>query len=117
MKIADYQSIDSKRMDDGKIVKGVTGRVAIGKDDGAENFCMRIFELDKDGFTPRHTHDWEHEIFVHAGEGEFFSNGEWIPAKAGFTVFIPGGEEHQIRNVGENKFVFVCLIPKGVQEL
>ncbi len=32
-------------------------------------------------------------------------------------LFIPGNEEHQIRNVGESPLVFVFLIPAGVAEL
>ncbi|MCP3923608.1 MAG: cupin domain-containing protein [Desulfobacterales bacterium] len=116
MKVIHYSEAPSKRMD-GETVKGVTGRVTIGKDDGAENFCMRVFELDKDGFTPRHVHEWEHEIVVIDGNGEFFKEGKWISASKGYTVFIPGMEEHQIRNAGDEKFIFACLIPKGVQEL
>ncbi len=54
------------------MVQNVAGRVMIGKEDGAQNFCMRMFEMGKDGYTPRHTHDWEHEIFVLVGKGEVF---------------------------------------------
>lgn len=66
-----------------EMVKNVAGRVMIGKEDGAKNFCMRMFEMDKDGYTPRHTHDWEHEIFVIAGKGEVFIEDKWHPATTG----------------------------------
>jgi len=116
MKVLDYRKAESQKFDGGP-AKGVTGRVAIGKDDGAGNFCMRVFEVEPGGFTPKHSHDWEHEIFFHAGDGEVYSNGDWLPAKAGSAVFIPGNEEHQIKNVGESVLTFVCLIPAGPPEL
>ncbi|MES0445310.1 MAG: hypothetical protein ABUJ92_02085 [Desulfobacterales bacterium] len=68
MKIQKYSEIKPTRFDS-DIAKGVAGRVLIGKDDGANNFCMRIFELFKGGYSPLHSHDWEHEIFVYSGKG------------------------------------------------
>lgn len=97
--------------------QGVTGRIVIGQADGAPHFCMRRFDLAPQGHTPRHAHAWEHEIFFHAGSGEVLHRGEWRPVRAGDAVFIPGGEEHQIRNSGENALVFLCLIPAGAPEL
>lgn len=97
--------------------KGVTGRVVIGKDDGASHFCMRVFELSEGGYSPRHTHEWEHEIFIHSGDGEVYNNGKWSKISKGFIIFIPGNEEHQIRNTGNDPLIFVCLIPSGAPEL
>lgn len=116
MKIIQYKDAEAKRFD-AENVKAVTGRVVIGGADGAKNFCMRVFELEPGGYTPRHSHDWEHEIFVHAGRGEAFSGGGWKELSPGSVLFIPGGEEHQIRNAGAETFVFVCLIPAGPPEL
>lgn len=116
MKIVQYEAIPGQQFN-GEAVKNVTGRIAIGKDDGAPNFCMRVFTVGVDGYTPRHSHEWEHEIFVHAGKGQVFQNGEWRNVEAGTTIFVPGNEEHQLRNNGESDFTFVCLIPKGVAEL
>lgn len=98
-------------------VKGVAARVVIGKADGADNFCMRVFEIAAGGNTPLHTHDWEHEMFIHAGSGEIFGNGRWNPVKPGSVVFIPGSEEHQIRNTGSGSLVVVCLVPSFAPEL
>jgi quercetin dioxygenase-like cupin family protein len=98
-------------------VKGVEGRVLIGRDDGAANFCMRLFSVTEGGYSPRHAHAWEHEIFIHSGKGEAYSNGQWIPVTPGTALFIPGNEEHQLRNTGREPLVFVCLIPSGVPEL
>ena len=116
MKIINYTQATSHAFDN-ETVKGVTGRVVIGKDDGAQNFCMRVFTVAAGGFTPRHSHAWEHEVFVHAGQGQMFRQGEWVDVKSGSVLFIPGGEEHQFKSTGSDDFIFVCLIPTGIAEI
>ena len=116
MKVIKYIDAPSKTFDS-EVVKGVRARVVIGKDDGALKFCMRVFEIDKGGFTPKHAHPWEHEIFIHQGQGQVYQNGAWIAVETNSVVFIPGDEEHQIKNTGESTLVFVCLIPSGPPEL
>ncbi|MBN2041115.1 MAG: cupin domain-containing protein [Spirochaetes bacterium] len=116
MKKVHYTDIKPTHFDKGEI-KGVSARVLVGKNDGANNFCMRIFEISPDGHTPRHSHNWEHEIFYHSGEGEVYNEGKWHSIRAGSVVFIPPNEEHQIKNTGREMLTFVCLIPSGVPEL
>lgn len=117
MKIVSHYSDITSRYFDSEAVKGVTGRIAIGKEDGAPNFCMRLFTIAPGGFTPRHSHEWEHEILIHAGSGQVFQTGKWVDISAGSVLFIPGNEEHQLRNSSDEDFVFACLIPKGAPEL
>lgn len=102
---------------DNDLVRGVTGRILIGQEMGAENFCMRLFELAPDGHTPCHEHAWEHEIFFHEGQGEILANGDWKAVERGSVAFVPGGAPHQIRNTGTTPLTFVCLVPKGAPEL
>ena len=116
MKLITYSDVKPTHFDSGP-AKGVAGRVLIGQADGAENFCMRAFEIAPGGHTPKHTHDWEHEMFVHAGQGEVYGNGQWHKVKAGKVLFMPANEEHQIRNTGKELLIVVCLIPKGAPEL
>ena len=97
--------------------KGIAGRVVIGKKDNANSFCMRVFEIAPGGHSVMHSHEWEHEVFVHSGEGEVYGNGQWYPVKAGNVVFIPGNEEHQFRSTGQGRLTFVCLVPSGAPEL
>ena len=98
-------------------VKNVAGRVLVGQDDGASNFCMRLFEIGPGGNTPRHTHDWEHEVFVHAGSGEVFIDGKWHPVTAGTAVFVPPNADHQFRNPGADTLTFICLVPNQAPEM
>ena len=116
MKIIPYSEILPTHFND-EPARGVAGRVAIGKADGAANFCMRVFELEDKGYTPCHRHPWEHEIFIHKGYGEVLCHGDWKPVAPGTAIFIPGNEEHQIRNASNEPLVFICLIPSGVDEL
>jgi len=116
MKIIHYSNEESTYINN-DVAKEITGRVVIGKKDGAENFCMRVFEIAENGYTPKHKHDWEHEIFFHKGEGLVYKNGEWVAVKTGSVAFIKGNEEHQIKNTGKTPLVFICLVPKSAPEM
>jgi quercetin dioxygenase-like cupin family protein len=116
MKIFGYHQIPPKRFDHNEM-KGVEGRVLIGKSDGAENYFMRIFEITPGGYTPKHTHDWEHEVFIHSGKGEVFTNGNWQPVHSEDVIFISANEEHQFRNNSQNVLIFICLIPSKAPEI
>ena len=116
MKILQYTDAKPAHFESGE-AKGVAGRVVVGKNDGANNFCMRVFEISAGGYTPQHSHDWEHGMFIHSGEGNIFGNGRWNPVKSGNVVFVPSNEEHQIRNHGKELLIVVCLVPSKAPEL
>jgi quercetin dioxygenase-like cupin family protein len=116
MKIIRFRQITPRNFENEEM-RGVAGRVLVGKREGAPNFIMRLFEVAPGGHTPKHTHDWEHELFVHSGKGEIFSEGTWHPLASEDAVFVPAKEEHQIRNSGAEKLVFLCLIPARAPEL
>lgn len=116
MKLKSYVDIKPTHFDNGP-ARGVAARVVIGKNDGALNFCMRVFEIAPGGHTPKHSHAWEHEMFIHAGAGEVYANGGWNPMKAGNAIFIPGQEEHQMKNTGREPLIVVCLVPGSAPEL
>ncbi|MCK4265796.1 MAG: cupin domain-containing protein [Thermoplasmata archaeon] len=92
-------------------VKDTTIRWLITKDDGADNFAMRIFTIQPGGHTPHHQHDWEHEIFVVEGEGMLRSGDDEEPFKTGDFAFIQSMEWHQVRNTGDKPVIMLCLIP------
>lgn len=87
-------------------------RLLLSEEDGAPNFRMRLFEVDEGGCSPYHSHDYEHEVLVLGGKGELRGQGETAhPLKPGDVVFVSANEEHQFRNIGSDKFKFICLIP------
>jgi quercetin dioxygenase-like cupin family protein len=116
MKVVQYAEVEATYFNNDK-AKDVAARVVLGKADGADNFCMRVFEISGGGNTPKHSHDWEHEMFIHHGEGEVYGNSRWNRVKAGNVLFIPCNEEHQIRNSGKDTLIVVCLVPAKAPEL
>ena len=116
MKIIHYKEAEAKTYL-GNAPTGVAGRVLIGKNDGAKDLCMRVFELEPGTYTGKHAHEWEHEVFVHSGKGSILRDGKWVPFAAESAIFIPGGEEHQLRNDGTEPLTFICVIPTGVPEM
>ncbi|MDD5093252.1 MAG: cupin domain-containing protein [Dehalococcoidia bacterium] len=116
MKLIQYIDVKATHLENDQ-AKGVDARVVIGKADGATNFCMRVFEISAGGYTPNHSHDWEHEMFIHSGKGEVYSDGKGNPVKPGSVIFIPANEIHQIRNTGKELLVMACLVPSKAPEL
>ena len=116
MKLINYTSVTPTHFSNDQ-AKGVAGRVVVGKNDGANNFCMRIFEIAPQGSTPKHVHPWEHEMFIHAGSGEIYGNGQWNPIEPGNAIFMPPNEEHQVRNTGRGLLILACLVPPVAPEL
>ena len=92
-------------------IKGVRMRRVIAEKEGAQNFVMRVFEVDPGGNTPLHTHDWEHEVFILNGTGVVVDQSDEYKVKSGDVIFVPGGEEHQFRNESDEALEFICLIP------
>ena len=99
------------------MAKGAIGRVVIGKADGDTSFCMRVFEIEPGGHSAKHSHEYEHQVFVHSGQGEIWNGEAWKEVAAGSIIYIPGGEEHQLRNNGRELLIFVCCIPERAPEL
>lgn len=92
-------------------ILGVKMRKVISEKEGAKNFIMRVFEIEKGGYTPLHKHDWEHEVFVLSGSGIVVGESGEIEIKSGDVIFVPGGEMHQFKNPGKENLEFICLIP------
>ena len=90
---------------------GITMKLLVGREDNAPNFAMRHFSIDPKGYTPSHSHDWEHEVLILSGEGELECEGEVTPIKNGDALFIPPNQNHQFRNVGSVQLDFICIVP------
>lgn len=93
--------------------QGCQVRWLLGERDGAPNFAMRQFEVAPGGFTPRHSHPYEHEVFILEGRGEVFEGDSPHPLAAGDVVFVKPDEVHQFRNTGDVPLKFLCLVPNS----
>ena len=91
--------------------EGVTMRLMVGRADGAPNFSMRHFTVEPGGQTPRHSHDYEHEVFVVGGAGRVEQDGEVQDLSAGDVVFVRPNTTHQFTNPGPEPLKFLCLVP------
>ncbi|HID77754.1 MAG TPA: cupin domain-containing protein [Planctomycetaceae bacterium] len=91
--------------------EGCRIRCLIGEADGAPSFTMRQFEIAEGGYTPRHSHGHEHEVFVLEGTGVVLEGNVEHPLAPGTVVFVPPNQEHQFRNTGTGPLKFLCLIP------
>ncbi len=97
-------------------VKGVKMAIMVGREDGAPNFSLRQFIVEPGGHSPRHSHDYEHEVFIVEGSGTVLLNGKEQPIKAGDVVYVPADHEHQFRAAGASPtspggMKFLCLVP------
>jgi quercetin dioxygenase-like cupin family protein len=109
MKFVPSTSIEAKEANEGASKLKV--RWLIAKETGAPNFAMRLFEMAPNGFSPKHTHPWEHEVFILEGEGTVLGGKEERKFKAGDAIFVLPDELHQFRNTGSKTVKFLCLVP------
>jgi len=86
-------------------------RWLITKGTGAQNFAMRLFEMEPGGHSPLHVHPWEHEVFILEGEGTVVGPEGERKFKPGDVIFIPPNEKHQLKNNGKKTVRFLCLVP------
>lgn len=114
MNIFHYKNVEAENIE-GESSK-VKIRWLINKEMGAENFAMRMFEIEQGGYTPFHIHNWEHEVFILDGEGLLVAEDEERLFRAGDVIFISPNEKHQFRNTGKNMMKILCLIPYSQEE-
>lgn len=86
-------------------------RRMVTQKDGAPNFAMRMFEVEPGGFTPYHSHSWEHENFIVEGEGVLTTEDGEVPFKAGDILYVEPNFTHNYKNTGDKILKFLCIIP------
>ena len=112
MKINHYEEVESKPVE----MEGASGcqvRWLVGEKDGAPTFAMRQFEVAPGGYTPRHHHPYEHEVFVLEGNGIVYDGDTGHPLTQGDVILVKPDEVHQFRNTGNAPMKFLCLIPNS----
>jgi quercetin dioxygenase-like cupin family protein len=86
---------------------------------GAEgpNFAMRRFRIDAGGHMPAHTNEVEHEQYVLSGHARVGIGANVCQVQGGDVVLIPARVPHWYRTVGDEPFVFLCLVPNRPDEI
>ncbi len=106
MKVSNYRDTEPTQE-----LSGVVRREVITAEDGAPNFCMRVFEVAPGSSTPSHSHPWEHEVFILSGRGVVAGErGESQVAKDS-VIFVASNEHHCFFNNGNEVLRFICVIP------
>jgi quercetin dioxygenase-like cupin family protein len=88
----------------------------VGEGDGAPNFAMRQFVVQPGGHTPRHSHPYEHEVFVLEGRGTVVEGNVEHSLRSGDVVYVAPDEVHQFRNTGSAPLKFLCLVPNSAKD-
>ncbi len=93
-------------------VCGVEKKVLISPSEGWEGYVMRVFEAEKGGNTPKHSHDWPHINYIIEGSGILHLDGVDHEIQKGSFAYIPGGKEHTFINTGSDKLILMCIVPE-----
>jgi len=97
-------------------MRGVSIRYLIVEEFGAPNFEMRYFELQKGSNTSLDQHSYEHEVFVLKGKGRLVVKDKEYFLRSNDAILIEPDEKHQLFQVGEEPFGFLCIVPNGVSQ-
>jgi quercetin dioxygenase-like cupin family protein len=89
-------------------------QVPISKLDGSPTCSFRVFTLEPEGYTPFHTHPFEHVNYIIQGSGAVVTeSGEERSVQKGDFVLVLPDEKHQYRNKSADQpFVMICAVPK-----
>ena len=107
MRIVSYKEVEAKEAEGSSKLK-----IRWLNDEGSKIFAVRHIEIKPDGYSPYHSHSWEHEIFVLEGSGTAIREKGMQLIKVGDLISIPGEEIHQIKNTGKSTLKILCMIPK-----
>ena len=92
--------------------RGVKIKWLINEENGAPTFIMRHFTVDAGGFTPFHSHDWEHEVYVLEGNGKVRYEDREENIAPGDAILVPPNKRHQFRAGSSKALKFLCIVPK-----
>jgi len=88
--------------------RGVKVKYLLHEGVGAKRLQLRLFTIDVDGYTPLETHKHEHEVFILRGKAIVRGGDIEIVVREGDIIFIPSWEEHQFKNIGNERLQFLC---------
>jgi quercetin dioxygenase-like cupin family protein len=96
---------------DMKGVRETTKSDVIGIPEGWETHTLRVFRIAPGGFTPHHTHDWEHVNFVIKGKGTLTIGDDAHNLSENDFALVPPNTMHQFKNPYDKDFEFICIVP------
>lgn len=88
--------------------RGVKVKYLLQKGVGARKIQLRLFTIEVGGYTPLEKHAHEHEVYMLKGKALVKGRSREVLVTRGSVIFIPSNEEHQFKNVGNEKVEFLC---------
>jgi quercetin dioxygenase-like cupin family protein len=112
MKIVSLDKVEKTKVN----IEGAAGawkQLPLGSKDGAPVYSLRVFTVEPGGYTPFHSHPYEHMNYIINGEGALVNEKEEeFPVKTGDFALVDPDEKHQYRNKGNKPFIIICGVPK-----
>jgi len=107
----DWEDVKSKDYPDGA-AKGASGKIMIGKEEGAEYFVFRYFHIQPGGHSTLedyHAHD--HGVMILHGRALVTIGDEQFEAGPRDIVYISPWVSHSLTTLGDDPLGFLCVIP------
>ncbi len=87
-------------------------QVLLGPGEGAPNFVLRRFTMERGGGIPRHFNAVEHEQYVLRGRARVTIGDATHEVGPDDTLYIPAGVPHAYEVV-DGPFEFLCVVPNA----
>ena len=113
MKVTGLNNVPKVRMNmEG--AKDAFKQIPISSADGTPSVSVRVFTIEPEGYTPYHTHPFEHLNYIIQGHGALVADdGTERPVKQGDFVLVLPGEKHQYKNAsGDQPLIMIGAVPK-----
>jgi quercetin dioxygenase-like cupin family protein len=91
-------------------------QMLVGPGDGAPNFALRRFIMEKGGGIPMHTNKVEHEQYVLRGRANVTIGDQVHTVGPDNALYIPAGTPHSYEVI-EGPFEFICVVPNLPDEI
>ena len=105
-----WERVAAKKYDS-QDVRGASVRWLIGPNEQAPYFAMRYFEIEPGGWTVLDRHPHDHGVIILRGKGKALLGEKETEISFGDVIYIPPNEFHQFKNIGDEPFGFICVIP------
>jgi len=111
MIIAHERDVQGVKLE-GDSLKNVFKKVLVSPKEGWEGYVMRVFDLEVDGYTPKHSHAWPHINYILKGKAILHLDGVDHEVEAGSFAYVPGNKVHQFLNNGKELYSMICIVPE-----
>ena len=89
--------------------EGVFRNRLLNEDNSSKRFALRTFIIKPGGYTPKHTHEQEHGVYIMEGNVKVLVDDKLLNLVAGDVIHIGSNELHQFTNDGSVDVKFLCV--------